>query len=346
MVIGSVSAGAFDVAKPSALATQGAVYSLSADGNRAALGVNNHTACGSILVWEPTHGGAVSFRSLVCDGDCGRFCGRGSVALAGTRAAWLETAGGNTFESYLATATLGRRAPVGLGVGDLPDGDSGTDVLAPVGDGRLLAFTLEVRCGDPDSGGDPPCPPGREAGDVVAATIWRSARRGRCPADTDYRAGHCARVAKANGELTVLAVEAGRIAARTDHGVRLLTSRGGRLQDFAVTKPSAAALSANRLAVRVADAVEIYDTRDGQLVSSLPAENNVKLEDLDHGVLVTTSGRDVTLRRLSNGRATTIHTGGIAHAQLEGPGLFVAAARRVTFTPMSSVLHRLEIGHA
>jgi hypothetical protein len=216
--------------------------------------------------------------------------------------------------------------------------------LGPVGDGRLLAFTLEVRCGDPDSGGDPPCPPGREAGDVVAATVWRSARRGRCPDVTDYSPGHCARVAKAKGELTVLAVDAGRIAARTDHGVRLLTGGGGRLRDFPAADARAAALSGSRLAVRVPGAVEIYDTGSGRLLRSFPVGGSARLdrlEDLDHGILVTAMGRTVTLRRLRDGRTARIHTHGSAHAQLERAGLFVAGGHRVSFIPMHDVLRLL-----
>ncbi|MEP6909405.1 MAG: hypothetical protein ABI896_03105 [Actinomycetota bacterium] len=57
-------------------------------------------------------------------------------------------------------------------------------------------------------------------------------------------------------------------------------------------------------------------------------------------------GGTVTLRRLRDSCTTTIHTRGTAHAQLEPPGLFLGGGRRVTFTPMSDVLRRLEVGHA
>src|SRR5262249_58215439 len=130
-----------------------------------------------------------------------------------------------------------------------------------VGDGKLLAFTVQVHCADPDSGGDPTCPAGREAGDVIAASVWRVARSGRCPSYGDYRPfGHSARVAKVSGQLTVLAVDAGRIAARTDHGVRLLTATGGLLHDFPVENVRGAALSGNRLALRVGAGGSGYDT--------------------------------------------------------------------------------------
>jgi len=79
----------------------------------------------------------------------------------------------------------------------------------------------------------------------------------------------------------------------------------------------------------------------GQRTARVTAARHLRLEDLDRDILVTASGRTVTLRKLSNGRTTTIRAGGTARAQLERPGLFVAAGRRVTFTPMRDVLRRL-----
>ncbi len=221
----------------------------------------------------------------------------------------------------------------------------GDEAFAPVGDGNLIAFTVQDHCADPEGEGEPPCPPGREVGDIVSATIWRAARRGKCPSYRDYSPlGHCARVAKANGKLTVLAVDAGRIAAQTDHGVRLLTASGKRLLDLPVADVRAAALSGNRLALRVPGAFQVYDTGSGELITSFPAEGSARLDrlqDLERGILVTAKQRTVTLRRLSDGRAATLPARGIARAQLEPPGLFVAGGRRVTFTPMRDVLRLL-----
>jgi hypothetical protein len=138
----------------------------------------------------------------------------------------------------------------------------------------------------------------------------------------------------------VLAVDSGRIAARTDHGVRLLTAGGNVLRDFAV-EASTAALSGKRLAVQTAEAVELYDTDSGKLAARIPVPSSARLEDLEGDILVTASGATVTLRMLGDGPTTTIHTGGTARAQLEPPGLFVAGARSVTFTPMRDVLRLL-----
>lgn len=331
---------------PVTLTTNEPVVALAADGDRAALMVSRR-ASWQIAIWTPRARRTLPVHT-VADPGCSKFCGPGgSLALAGTRVGWDEVAYGNTLETSVSIATLARHRALSLGAGgwDESSGGGGDEVLVPIADGRLLAFTIQVHCGDPEADGEPPCPPGRQVGDVVSASVWRAARRGRCPTYRDYYpAGHCALVAKAKGELSVLAVDAGRIAARTDHGIVLLTASGGRLRDLAVENVRAAAVSGNRLALRVPGSVEIYDTASGQLVKSFPAEGSARLdrlEDLDHGILVTAMGKTVTLRRLSDGRTARITMGGIAHAQLEPAGLFVAGGRRVTFVPMADVLRRL-----
>lgn len=322
--------------KQRTLATRAPVIDLAADGDRAALLVHTGGFCGRIVVWEPTRQRVVRLYTA-------RFgCVQNNpvmsdVALAGTRAAWLQAGGGNTRETIVMSATLARPKPDWVAYAPaFGEGSYGTFAREPVGDGALLAFSVDRRCEEGDS--SYPCPPGRKTGDIVAATVWRVAGRGRCPFDIVRR---CIRVATADGELTVLAVDAGRIAVRTETKLRLLTGGGAVLRDFDVTA-RAAALSGNRLAVRTADAVEVYDTGSGQRVTRFPAVRHLRLEDLDNDILVTASGRTVTLRRLGNGRTRTIRTGGIAHAQLERPGLFVAAGRRVTFTPIRDVLRRLD----
>jgi hypothetical protein len=341
ILIASIAAGAPapSVTKPRTLVTRGPVISLAADGERAAL-IQRGTR--GVLVWDPHYRRVVTLRSLFRDVDCGSHCGMGRmVALAGPRVGWEESAWGQTTsESFVGSASLARRAPVALGDGALRVEGTGAVAFRVAGDGGLLAFTVEEYCGR-DSEGNSLCPPGRKPGDVIAATVWRLAGRGRCPYSGSFAAGHCARVANADGKLTVLAVDNGRVAARTDDGIVLLTGVGGRLQDFPVVKVLAAALSRNRLAVRVPGSVEIYDTGSGQLIRHFDVASGLRLEDLDHGILVTAKLRTVTLRRLTDGRTATIRTQGIAHAQLEPAGLFVAAGRRVTFTSMRDVLRRL-----
>lgn len=312
----------------------GSIGELAADGARVAIVVDFAGGCAAVEVWEPMRRRAVRLKSPCRPDEAGNREGTPAVALAGTRAAWLSTTGGNTLEQYVGTATLTRRRPVEI-ASAYADGEAsyGTVFGGFGGDGALLAFAIERRCSEYQEGEDA-CPPGRETGDVVATRVWRIAGGRRpCPAG-------CARVVEANGELTVLAADAGRIAVRTETGVRLLGARGQALGELAV-KARSAALSGSRLAVRTADAVEIYDIGSGQLTARFPAAGNVRLEDLEGDILVTAAGGTVTLRRLGDGRATTIRPGGFARAQLEPPGLFVAAGRRATFTPMREVLRRL-----
>jgi len=236
----------------------------------------------------------------------------------------------------VSTATLDRPTPVLLD-DESALGGLGPEASAPVGHSGLLTFSVSDRC-------DADCPPGRGTGDVVGATIWRFGGATLCGSGAPGAPGGggrlCTAVAHADGELRVLAVDAERIAARTDDGVRLLTGAGKRLRDFPV-EATAAALSGTRIALRTPDAIEVYDTGSGQLTVRFPVPKAVRLADLEGELLVTAAGRTVTLQRLSDGRTTTIRAGGTARAQLEPPGLFVAGGRSVTFTPMRDVLRLL-----
>jgi hypothetical protein len=344
--LASVASAAPKASTPARLVTKRPVAALAADGGRAALVIRGRGVDGArgwqILVWEPA-----SHRLLTIHTERDAYPGEG-VALAGTRVAWDDCSScyGNTLTTRVSSATLARRSPVSLGSDDGTEGPSGGEVLAPSGDGKLLAYTDQQRC---DENGDyEPCPAGRQPGDVVDATIWRAAPRGQCPSsfsDGDSRRpGHCARVARAHGRLTVLDVDAGRIAARTDKGVRLLTGAGRRLLDVPIKNVSAAALSANRLAVKVPGSLEIYDAGSGELLTTIPTQSGDRLEDLKAEILVIANGTTVTLRRLSDGHSAPLHAAGYARARLERPGLFIAGGRRVTFTPMADVRRTLETG--
>jgi hypothetical protein len=333
MLTVSVAAAAPGAAKQRTLVTREPVIALAADGDRAAFVVFSpcgyFETCARLKVWEHNRRRVIQLTKL----------SRTSLlALAGTRVAWPVVGGTETVETIVATATLARPTPVRVAfVFSNRGGDSGAFVRPPLGDGTLLAFTVERRC-DFEEGSTDPCPPGGKRGDIIAATVWRVAGRGQCPGTDLPR--RCTPVAQAEGELTVLAVDAGRIAVRTDSGVRLLTAGGDILQEFDVMARRAA-LSGNRLAVRTADAIKVYDTSSGELTARFPAPPRLTLQDFDGGILVTAAGRAVTLRMLSDRRTTTIRFARFVRAQLERPGLFVAAGRRVMFTPMRDVLRRL-----
>jgi hypothetical protein len=342
LFITAFAAAAPSAATPRTLETRGPVIALAADGGRIVLAVrslaDDHSYCVGVIAWEPVRNQVVRLERP-CPYDAPS--GVDGVALAGTRAAWVTVAGGMTTETIVKEATLAGSRPVWLGYGAGHEGGFGTFAGRPFGDGALLAFTLEETCANYE-GSDVPCPPGRRTGDVIAATVWRVAGRGRCPNSSSF-VRRCSRVAQTDGELTVLAVDAGRIAVRTDDGVRVLTAGGSVIQEFHLTARQAA-LSGKRIAVRTPDAVEVYDIGSGQLVSRFTAASHLRLEDFDDGILVTALGRAVTLRRLGGGRRTIIRAGRTARAQLERSGLFVAAGRSVKFTPMREVVRMLRGG--
>jgi hypothetical protein len=346
ILVVSVAPAAPSAAKPLTLTTRGQVSALAADGERAAFMVRGRVPncdsfcrCWSVFVWEPIRRRVVQLRRCGGDEDSFEHDFTQTVAIAGTRVAWVRFYPNPETDTLVMTATLARPSPVAVAHAIYhADGHYGDLARRPAGDGTLLAFTVDRTC-SAERGGDPPCPPGRKDGDIVAATVWRAAGRDDCPTHFS-RVPRCSRVAQADGKLNVLAVDAERIAVRTDSGLRLLTVGGDVLRDFDLAARQAA-LSGSRLAVRTAGAVEVYDIDSGKLTARLAAAPSVRLEDLDRDILVTAKGRTVTLRRLSNGRASTIRGGEFAHAQLEHPGLFVAAGRRVTFTPMREVLRRL-----
>jgi hypothetical protein len=348
MLVASVAAAAPGTPTQYVRKTSGPVLALAADGDRLALAVGGRRrgvgrrfiGCANVDLWEPTRRRAVRFEAAA---GCvpGYRTTTLAVAVAGTRVAWLRVGGDSErTETTVITATLGRRTLVPLARAISPDSIMGFFAMPPTGDGALLAFTHEQRCTEPQFD---PCPPGHKH--FTLSSVWRVGGGGRCPwnslAGNRRRPVGCSRVANADGELTVLAVDAGRIVVRTEDGIRLLTKAGKVVRDIPLRGVRKAALSGDRLAAKTAAAIHIYDAGSGDLSDRLPAPSPVTLEDLDRDILVTASGGTVTLRRLGDGRATTFHTGGVAHAQLEPPGLFAAGARRVTFTPMRDVLRRL-----
>jgi hypothetical protein len=336
--VASVAAAAPAPSTQRVRATSGPVLALAADGNRAAFVVEGRVKeCMSVMVWEPARRRAARLQSAAtCESnDRPNRRGMPTVALAGTRAAWLWITGGNTLETIISSATLARPRPIILAYGGAADGVAGSFTRRPVGDGSLLVFTQETHC-HPDYELSI-CPPGRERGDITEATVWRvTGGRRACVG----RPTECSVVVRRRGELTVLAVDGGRIAVRTETGLTLFTSAGRVLRDFAV-RPQAAALSRNRLVARTASALDVYDTRTGERTAQLPVPSGVRLQDLDRDILVTAGVGTVTLRRLGDGRTSTLRVGRPTFAQLEPSGLFVAGSRRVTFTPIRDVLRRL-----
>jgi TolB protein len=317
------------------------ISELAADGDLVAVVVEaKPRICAGIEAWEPARRRFVRLALEDYCGDNGAlYQPAHGLAVAGRHVAWLGVGGGMTLETRIVTTTPDRPNPVALAEEFADEGGFGDTVAEPVGHDGLLTFTVSHRCDEHPSGGPPgDCPPGRKGGDVVDATVWRLG--GGTPCAGRYAPRLCTAVARADGRLTVLAVDAERVAARTDDGVRLLSVAGKALRDLPVAA-TAAALSGGRLALRTTDAVQIYDAGTGQRTDRIPLAKAATLEDLEGDILVTASGGTVTLRRLGDGRTLTPRTDGRANAALERPGLYLAGARRVAFTPMRDILRRL-----
>jgi Tol biopolymer transport system component len=316
----------------------GEISDLAADGGLAAI-IFTAKPCvdAGVEAWQPARHRFARLAREGCGENGVRYQPAHGLAVAGAHVAWLQVNGGNDLETSVVTATLGGDAPVDLGVETADGSDLGDIAGEPVGGDGLLVFTVSYRCDhDPY---DSNCPPGRKTGDLAHATIWRLGGRMRCGGD-ESGPRRCTKVAQADGELTVLAAGSGRIAARTDQGVRVLTAAGKVVRDLPVAA-KAAAVSGTQLAIRTADAVEVWDTGSGQRNARFPVPKAVTLQDLGGDILVTASGKTVTLRKLGNGHTAVFGTVGPAKAALEEPGLYLAGTRRVTFTPMREVLRRL-----
>ena len=145
-IVASVASAAPEASTPATLVTKRPVAALAADGGRAALVIPGRGADPArrwqILVWEPA-----SHRLLTIHTERDAYPGEG-VALAGTRVAWDDCSScyGNTLTTRVSSATLARRSAVSLGSDDGTEVPSGGEVLAPSGDGKLLAYTDQQRC--------------------------------------------------------------------------------------------------------------------------------------------------------------------------------------------------------
>ena len=93
-----------------------------------------------------------------------------------------------------------------------------------------------------------PQPGGRRLGRCPSpnCSVWRFGGLESCP-NTGF---HCSSVAKADGELTVLAVDAGRIAVRTEASVRLITACGELLRSFPSRRGRLRSLATGSLSAR------------------------------------------------------------------------------------------------
>jgi hypothetical protein len=361
-VVVAGTAGAAGTARRAAVTTLSDVRGLAADGDLAAAVVAGPPA--HAFVWSASTGQVTQLKATLC-GSCTPRSSVFGIDVTGGRAAWVVSGGGNTYETHVLTATTRSTKAIPVGYGVAVDGTAGTFAGNVRADGGAIVFDVYDRCGDTSS--SLPCPTDWNPGSIDHAEIWRysAGGAGLCPTPLATSRG-CRRLAVADGDLSILAFAAGRIAARTQSGaVRLLSATSGAtLAEFSYAPGvvRAAALDARNLVVLRNGFLDLYSIDGGRTPRTVrlpivpmygPASPppdaagagpptrvpRLTLEDVDSGFVVYVVDRRVHLVRVSDGKdvAVAVAASGPAHAQLESSGLFVSSTRRITFTPMADV---------
>ena len=349
------------------LSLPGPVSELAADGGRVAILLRTKTgscARDRVAVWAPGTRTFVPIGASACVDSTSTGAGLYGVALAATRVAYVQFAGGNTRELQLRLATLAhpRAATVASASFGL-DQEQGTLFGRLAGDGTLLAFDWWSECA--------PC--ARAAPVAPRSSVFRLVPSGgsACPNAGLGALPRCRPIASVAGALRLLAVGGGLVATRAEDDVAVRA-----LDGTAVWSGAFAGLRAARIDVRVLlvlvrkgtqtslSAVDLASGRPSgpwRLPAAPSAGDGVcaepsgcrtaalRLEDFQAGIAVYTLGGAVHLLRLSDGRDVAIRPPGLGpvHAQLEPSGLFYSyraagspGRGRVAFMPLAAVLAR------
>ncbi len=297
-----------------ALKTTRVVDRLAADGSRVAytflpptyVGTGNRELYRSSTLncaelWEPVASQVVRLREP-CSGTP---WGPQGVAVAGERVAWVESilgpiAGSNSNSAYAGTVAAPAPRPL-LQTGNEPLGNL-------VGDGDLLVFDTWARNGG--------CI-GSEChtGDKRGGRLFR------------FDGGSAARlITSSSGPVTPLSVDSGRVLVDRGGGLlELMSADGASLRSFQLNGAivRGARLQGRDLVVLTTTAVEVTDAETGAFLRRWPVDN-AQLADVQDGIAVLVSGREIHLIRLADGRDAVIAAAGPGpvQAQLEPSGLF------------------------
>jgi hypothetical protein len=341
-----------------ALPLAGPVSELAADGGRVAILVRTKTgscARDRVAVWAPATRSFVPIGASACVGSTSTGAGLFSVGLAGTRVAYVQSAGGNTRELQLRLASLPRPRPATVASASFGvDEVQGTYIGRVAGDGSLLAFDWWSDC--------LPC----AAPVAPRGSIFRLVSSGgaACPNAGLGALPRCRPVLSAAGSLRLLAVGGGLVVMRSGDDVAVRAPDGTVL--YTGTFPG---LRATRIDARVLlvltragtqSSLWTVDLSSGQRSGPwiLPAARSagddvcadpsgcrlaaLRLADYQDGLAVYVVGHAVHLLRLSDRLDSAIRVPGVGpvHAQLEPSGLFysyspVASRGRVVFVPLA-----------
>jgi hypothetical protein len=367
-----LSAGGSGAASaPPLLRLTGPVKELAADGGRVAILLQTSSLrCtrARVAVWQPSTRSLAPLGASPCSESLSTGAGIYSVALAGTRVAYVQFGGGNIRELELKSATLPQRRPVTIASAAFGlDESTGTYIGRAAGDGALLAFDWWNLC--------PACASDARPGPDRSA-VWRIVADGTaCPNAGLGALRRCTLVQAGFGVLRLLSVAGGSLALRQPNGVITVVSPSGV---SSVTIPvSAGDFRAARLdtdgrslavlisALATQNILRVYDSAGVmQRGYALPASRTsgdvtcgdpsgcrtpaLRLEDLQSGIAVYVFGRDVHLLRLADGKSAVVRAPGRSpvHAQLEPDGLYYSyslapRASRVAFLPFAAVQARI-----
>lgn len=294
---------------PQTIATGGSVTSISVDAGRVATDVtlkSGARTCDMVSVWQAagkviTH---IGKPSCATSGDGVENVD--SLALAGTRVAWVDYQFGN--HAYCEgpfTATLANPKPLNLNVCDGMTQDIYYDFA---GSGSLLVTRRYTQC-------DADCAP--DYNDTYQADVALFQVTGTLTSIGPL---------KRNTEL--LGVDAGRLLLALGNTLEVVTPNHGKAALF-ITLPGAfgtAFLSGSDILVSIGGNAEVYDATTGKpgIQRTLPAGS--KLTGFAQGIAVYTNHGSIHVLRLADGRDRAVGAvvPGLVAAKLSPSGLFYA----------------------
>jgi hypothetical protein len=293
------------------------VSDLSADGARAAFVTESPIDCDHPAVWTPATKAIARF-------DFPHLClptstGSGiyDLELAGSRVAWVDYGGGNTWEFALRTATLRDRHPRRL---SYESADAGEYWRFQVrGHADVLVFNDRERLARV-GGGRESCQENGFQAVSICTTIRRDV--------------HAAPIESVSGQL---------IAIREPDAVAVVDLRGDVVHVFPFAA-SSARLDGDHLIVVRGTGLERYNVQSGALEMTQSIPPGYTLADVDGGIAVLRRAAAIRLVRLDDGRSLAIERRGPMYGDLEGPGLYysyaVGKTGRVAFLPRSELDRR------
>jgi Tol biopolymer transport system component len=312
------------------LKTVGAIDGLAADGGRVALSVApTESDCAHVSVWAPGTR-PIHFETQE---PCGREYYEdevyGAIALAGTRAAWVEAStSGNSRETSAVLTTATTAKPTGTAriaswtsFGDGSDGPPhGAYVGSVHGNGDLLIFNTWHGCVIRPESDCKPTGQTWHGFEVSGQQLWRLG--GSKPVE----------VLSGSGSFVATDVDAGRVVVVELGGAVdvVRATDGGLARRFVLPAgvASSAQLSGSQLVVLTATGLQAYDVATGASAGAVPLAPSAgrTLVDYDKGLAVYLEARTVHVVRIADGHQTTVVLPGTGHvfAQLQPAGLFTA----------------------